>query len=233
MHLSVQRLVRCFLAALACLAIATSGLPAAASEPNIQLCNYDDLGTPIRINFEDPRIESETLIDDVFGIGDVAFGESFSPRRPNIFDSWYTRGAYDNARPDAASPLRVYSGTAEENLALVKTNESQMLAGLGPPPDFLTGNGSISFGFHHAQVAVGFKVFALGGKYKGGTIRIHVFDTSGTHLSYIYFEISGASRVALCTQNGLPVIGGITISNVVPGGIAIDDIKYGHAAMIS
>lgn len=127
----------------------------------------------------------------------------------------------------------MYSGTAEENLALVKTNESQMLAGLGPPPDFLTGNGSISFEFDHAQVAVGFKVLALGGKYKGGTIRIHVFDTSGTHLTYIYFEISGASRVALCTQNGLAVIGGITISNVVPGGIAIDDIKYGHAAMIS
>ncbi len=91
MHLSVQRLVRCFLTPLACLAIASSGLPAAASEPNIQLCSYDDLGTPIRINFEDPRIEHETLIDDVFGIGDVAFGESFSPRRPNIFESWYTR----------------------------------------------------------------------------------------------------------------------------------------------
>lgn len=190
------------------------------------------MGSPVRINFERRSVNSFTAINGPYKTGAASFGERFTQDPANLFVSWYVTDAYDGLGPDADMPLRVVPGMDGENLALVKTEDSIKITGIGPAPDFATGYGSVGIEFDESQVAVGFKLFSLGGTYKGGLIRLHVFDTTGEHLTYINFFITGASRVGLCSRNGLPVIGGVSITNEIPDGIAIDDIKFGHAALI-
>ncbi|MBM4329804.1 MAG: PEP-CTERM sorting domain-containing protein [Deltaproteobacteria bacterium] len=170
-----------------------------------------------------------TNYDAIIKFYEADFGERF------VGQTLLTSGDFDILSGSPTGPLSLAAGAPNQNLNVFLATSggitSQVLAGLGPKeyPNFKAiGEGSIAVLFHYDQSDFGFRI--LGGNE--GDAYLSFFRRDGSLIQDITLSgLSNSTFYGFQREGGIKDIGGISIYNTDPGGIAfdsfIDDVPAG------
>ncbi len=149
-----------------------------------------------------------------------------------------TGAPHDTLGPgNATRPLSLQTGPPGQNLSVAfhRGFGSNALLPLGPHGfDRLSGRGegTAALLFDSDQSAFGLRLHTdyaapLGAARPRGSVTLHIYDRSGTLLAREPLHPGpGITELGFRTRDNLPRIAGVLVTNLDPGGIALDDILF-------
>lgn len=215
-------------AIIACLLLST--LPA-RSEP-VTLVSYHELESRLvsRIDFESfPRTLSPgTPLDGLVALEGAQLGERFTGQTLSEIDG------FDRLSHFPMPPLRLEAGQNGQNLAVsfiyMLSNQLDGLGVAGYPERSAGGEGAIAILFDRDQFALGFRVAAElepDIATPPGQMEIAFYRRDATPIATLTVTLDwGLSSYGFLRTDGTEDIAGITITNLDPEGIAIDDVIF-------
>jgi hypothetical protein len=175
------------------------------------------------VDFEDlPQVAAPGLnFDAIFASNGTQFAERF------VGQTLSFSGNFDVLSGAPTNPLALQAGAPSMNINVFDFDPTNgnVLTGLGPLgfPNFdAIGEGAVSILFDFDQAAFGFQL--LGGD--GGTGTIDFYRRDGSLISSV--GVSGLANdfYGFAREGDVKDIAGISISNLDPAGIAIDNLKF-------
>ncbi|THD64123.1 MAG: PEP-CTERM sorting domain-containing protein [Phenylobacterium sp.] len=149
----------------------------------------------------------------------VAFAERFKGQTLSY------NGNFDVLSGNPTGPLTLVAGAPNQNLNIFTEISSNVLAPDGPvgyPNDDGIGEGAVSFLFSTDQSQFGFQL--VGGN--GGDATVSFYANDGSLLQSITLTNLSSAAYGFETDGGLKDVRGVSITNVDPYGIALDNLKY-------
>ena len=182
------------------------------------------------VDFENPPFQRKRFVEtQPLQEACATFGEAFMGQRirtVEIFgDSFDSIGGKPSSPLALAPPSMLWFLTREQ----LSHGRSVALLGNGPKgadKQAGVGEGAIAILFDIPQSAVAFTydTHSPDVKQRRGTMVLRFFDAEGRQLGFRRERLGRRGDVAFRTQNSQFDIKGILITNIDPGGIAIDDV---------
>lgn len=182
-----------------------------------------------RVDFEDyPRMMSPgTALNGVQRLEGVRIGERFSGQTLTQV------GGFDRLSPGPVPPLDVVAGAPGQNLAVSFVYSlSNLVAGLAPPgypKKEAGGEGAIAVLFDRDQFALGFRVAAdlRPEDNSSGRMQVAFYRRDATLIATMDVTLGwGIRGYGFLREAETADIAGVTITNMDPAGIAIDDLIF-------
>ena len=197
------------------------GLPVCVVDP-------ETLSLPRIITFDDAQASRGPghLVAQVLVMNGAVFGERFAGQ--NVI----AKGDHDDIAGQALAPLTIMPGADGQNLSIVYFDGNNVLNGYGVsgyPKRNAQGEGAISFLFDENQSALSFQI--RGGEEGAAEVRFLTRD--GHLISTLSLHATGEHAFGFLRADGTSDIAGVTVTNVDPQGIALDNIRFGKSPDLS
>ena len=160
--------------------------------------------------------------DALINLPGVAFGEHFAGQTVSF------NGDFDVVSGTPSSPLTLQAGQANQNLSVYNSGNGNLLAGVGPlgfPSVDAVAEGAVAIFFAADQSQIGFDLH--GGQ--GGSAAVVFFRRDGSLIGTVTLTNVTDSPYGFRRNLGVADIAGVTIQNDDPGGVALDNVKFGTA----
>jgi hypothetical protein len=150
---------------------------------------------------------------------------------------------YDVITGAPALPLSIRPGKPRQNLSVARHRGfgSNAVFPIGPQGfDAIgaRGEGAVTILFDRNQAAFGLRVQAdyadpLGTRPRPGILKMQLYSRKGGLIGEIEYDLGyGITEIGLRREGNIPDIAAVVITNVDPGGVAIDDIVFQLTALI-
>lgn len=205
-----------------------SALPALACERPVCAVPADSLILARHITFDDlpSGFGVGRKIDGILEQNGARFGERFAGQ------SLETDGDFDVVLGPARAPLTLLPGAPGEALGILRLMRTSVLQGHGPrgfPRTEAVGEGAIAVIFDHDQSALALDI--RGGER--GDARLSFLGRDGRVIDTHVIGPLSESTHGFLRLDDQSDIAGLIVTNTDPEGIALDNLRFDKAAILS